>query len=623
MRKLVYGALALSAAMAVAFGANVKEADAASASITGISATGDTLTISTNGVDNVFVGVPTLKKGSDTAMATVANWDYYTVTNGSVNVNISGYAINKDNYLMVKYDYQTDDEAVLVKIPKTQPLTKASIDKENVITVMYKPGTTAETYKGDDLVYYTDNGETHPLNGTDGKYELTVAEKTKYQQTGATLYIRAKEAAAGSSVVSNVAMEVPVKGGNLALTTDGKTASDANTVKNFTVATRQSKAYKVTVSKLANAPKPKVDYVNGTITITPASKQSVTAVIQGTAGTVESSMKVPTVNLKENGSDVFTSSSGASGYSSIYAADLSKKTVLTVGTNILDAYGNFYVDLTAKKDGVVSSKTGRTVFKAQTATDIYEKGENGAYVLDEAENKIPLVKATLQYNKKTKGYDTIVTNDDKTQGYRVSVYKKDSSSETLIKSATVKAKGASATAPAKATIATAKIGNDVVANYTAVSAGKIIVKVEHLGNNSTMDLPGVAKELTDVEKVYTGDTLATFNITLSDALKGKVKVYKGDANSTIVPTAGESAGKGKSEYNNTLTIAYDGTEEEIKSLIENTNGKTKLADAKGIIVTGTDNKLIKVTKVESGDEGNKVVTVTFVMPTDNVVISAQ
>ena len=72
MRKLVYGALALSAALAVGFGTGAKDAKAATDPVI-YSDGDDTLTIKVAGAKKIMVGVPSFKsnvKNGSTPVAT-------------------------------------------------------------------------------------------------------------------------------------------------------------------------------------------------------------------------------------------------------------------------------------------------------------------------------------------------------------------------------------------------------------------------------------------------------------------------------------------------------------------------------------------------------------------------
>lgn len=474
MKKLVYGALALSAAMAVSFGVNVNSADAANPSIKSIDAKGDTLTIKTRDIDAVFVGVPTFSvaKGATTATAKVASWDFYdaTAADDGVLVDISKYAVTKDNYLMVKYDTQTDSEAVLVKIPAAKALSKVTMNKDNTISVKAKENGATVDYKENDLVYYTENGEPAALSIAEGASVYTVSDLAKYQNAGATLYVRAKETTTGSTTTATD-LAVPVKKTTAVLTTDGEAASDANKVTSYTVISRQSKAFKVTVKKLANAPKPTVDYVNGTITVKGSAKKPIKYALAGKTATIKNAAGI-------NQTAEFNDGTALEGIAA-------EKKVFTLGDTISKAYGNFYIDLTQMSGtdaatAVATTKLGRTTFAGQKWTVLTRVSADDPDVTED------ILTADVKFISTKKGYSTIVTNIDTTSGYRVTA-----SNGTKSVAGTVKAAGKSA---ATVTLATGFALTDTVT-----------VKAEKLGNKTTCEFPGIAETLTNVTKTSIGD----------------------------------------------------------------------------------------------------------------------
>ncbi|MBR1743621.1 MAG: hypothetical protein IJ733_17485, partial [Lachnospiraceae bacterium] len=295
MRKLVYGALALSAALAVGFGVNANDADAANGYTTSWEATqkGDSLTLKAVGkVDDItkpastiFVGEPKFAKRDNTdegktiAKATVATWEYYTANNGTAVVDLSKYAVGKDKWLLVKADFDKDSEAVLVKIPAASVLKTVKYVNGDLGAGKITVKDAAGDYTSTKLVAYTENGEEKALSevsGTPGTY--TVADIKDFQVNGASLYVREK----GTDTVTAVTpaeqagtVEHPLVEVN-ASTKYKEVQVDGVKVKCITtLGARQSAAKKVSVTKLGNAPKLTVDYETGKFTIKAGQKYKI------------------------------------------------------------------------------------------------------------------------------------------------------------------------------------------------------------------------------------------------------------------------------------------------------------------------------------------------------------
>lgn len=330
MRKLIYGALALSAAMAVGFGAGAKDAEAAVAkkgpAASDITLDGNQLTIAVDGATTaadtgkVFVGVPKFTKGSGTnssnSLVSVPSWDEYdydgsnaidTNSDGNadvteVTIDLSAYPNNKDAYLMVKYDTAKDSEATLVKIPKSDAITKAEYvpvtdkTKADEAEILIKNGSAAtDVVKNAEVYYYTALQNTTAVNGGameadvhatkgsktgtapgdgDGKYLFADSNVLKsFENTGASVYFYVEDRTSTTAVTnkdSKVDARVLYMGSYDAGNKFIKAAdtADATATTNFVVTgKRPSKAVKTTIPKRSDAPKLTVDYVNGTIKV--------------------------------------------------------------------------------------------------------------------------------------------------------------------------------------------------------------------------------------------------------------------------------------------------------------------------------------------------------------------
>jgi len=311
MKKLIYSALAASAAFAVAFGGSAVNVSAdetptpapvAQSVLAGDSVSyeisGDTLTISGSDASKILVGTAKLKKDAFTTAA----WDVYD-NDGSVEVDLSKIAKTKDAYLQVKADFETDAQAYTLKIPASDVI-KGKYDKKTGTLSVLDP---KNAYTG------AVNFRTETQFGVQ---PLTSLDLSKYQMTGGVIYISTAQTA-----VTKAADEKADK----------------------VLDKRPSKEAKVAIGKLANAPKVKANYVAGTITVpkgadywnyksgeaVPATKSAVDKAVVLTLGT-----------------DIDASAN--------FAVDVQAQAVPT------------------KK---LASKLGHNVFAAQTATTVGSLGE--------------------------------------------------------------------------------------------------------------------------------------------------------------------------------------------------------------------------------------------------------
>jgi hypothetical protein len=277
MRKLTYTALALGAALTLSLGLGAPQASAETdstaktptVSIAGVH--GDDLVIEADSAKEVLVGTASVKTKKGVKSLNVASWDVYepvpatkkaddpsdasdegddTVTKKYVTVDLS--KITKDTYIRIKADSESDDYALTVKVPANSIKLKGKYDKKTG-KITLSNGSTALTTET--VLYRTENGaysdeETTTL--TAGIVDNDAVSLSKYQMSGGALYFS-------------------VKGTDYDATEDDALKTEdtevVTGVKATVLPTRRSKEVKVTVSKLANAPKVTADYKKNTISI--------------------------------------------------------------------------------------------------------------------------------------------------------------------------------------------------------------------------------------------------------------------------------------------------------------------------------------------------------------------
>lgn len=622
MRKLVYGTLALSAAMAVAFGANVKDASAASAQDLQISSEGDELTLNIGGAKAILVGVPKFtqaKNGStkvaDTAVVTASSWDYYAV-NGKAVVDLSKYASTKENYLLVKADYDSDEKAVLVRIPASITLSKvtdsgALSDGKGKFSVTSTsanaaatPGKSPVTYEDGNLECYTENGKKVSLTYNSGDKTYTLENYTQYQYSGGSLFVREVGTKVTDALVKKSDGSAALASGYKYLYAGVYDSTDTEHKKMISyvdAGRRPSKTAKVTVTKLANAPKATVDYVNGTVTVAKdvfycfGHKND------------ENSMTLPAESFVQ----------------------ASEKKVFTMGKDI-NTEGvekdPIYVDVKTQKNGV-DSRIGRTVIAGQTKTDITSSDTIKVKVGNTTKETNALVEASFICADAGKGlYSVSVKNNDVNNAYRVTVV--DNSETKVVTGATSLANLGAASAiknDAEGRI-NAKEGK-IVTKIAEADLDKVSLVVERLGNKTTFAVPGIKLAIpnSSIEKNYTGSKTYSHTINYTNAVgelfSSGLKVYQGTAKNSLAGTVGTE-----------FLSSSIGAKFVVICPSENA-GKTASAgeytDAVKLTqtITITDNKTgkaIKPTEIKRGgkssDKGD-VIGYVFSMPTNEVTIS--
>lgn len=253
LNKIIVGASAF--AMAAALSAGVGSADADAAAVSGsvsdkisIDYANQTLKVAKGDDTKISVAFPTVSK--DKKVGADKNICTYDVTSAGVNVDLSTLNVTKDNY--VKVWGNKNQTPVIVKIPAATQLGKGTVDTAtNKLTVAKKSETTGVTVA---LDYAIGNGNFKGQAA--GSSAATAIDVADYTQLGATLRVRVSASGNADSITTKDAVEYTV----------GKSATDKVKVYELD-GTFAGKEVKVKVAKMANAPKVKVDYTKGTVTL--------------------------------------------------------------------------------------------------------------------------------------------------------------------------------------------------------------------------------------------------------------------------------------------------------------------------------------------------------------------
>lgn len=258
LNKIIVGASAF--AMAAAISAGVGSADASAAKVEGsvsdkisIDYASQTLKVTEPSDTKISVAFPTVNKdkkvGADKNLCT---YDVPTTGSKVVVVDLSTLNVTKDNYIKVWGN--KNKVPVIVKIPAATQLGKGTVKTDdNTLTVAKKKETTGVTVA---LDYAIGNGDFKKQAA--GSSKATEIDVANYTQLGATLRVRvsASATAENAAIIAKDAVEYVV----------GKSTTDKVKVYELD-GTFAGKEVKVKVAKMANAPKVKVDYTKGTVTL--------------------------------------------------------------------------------------------------------------------------------------------------------------------------------------------------------------------------------------------------------------------------------------------------------------------------------------------------------------------
>ena len=253
LNKIIVGASAFAMAAAISAGVGSADASAATKDVTGSVATkisidykNQTLKLASLDDTKISVAFPTVNKdkkvGADKNLCT-----YDVDSTKAVNVDLSTLNVTKDNYIKVWGN--KNKVPVIVKIPAATNLGKGTV-KDNKITVVDKAKAEVKVT----LDYAIGNGDFKKQAA--GSSKATEIDVANYTQLGATVRVRVS---APDTAVSDLGAPTDYQ--------VGRNAADKVAVYDTLTGTFAGKEVKVKVAKMANAPKVKVDYTKGTVTL--------------------------------------------------------------------------------------------------------------------------------------------------------------------------------------------------------------------------------------------------------------------------------------------------------------------------------------------------------------------
>lgn len=256
LNKLVVGASSVAFAAALVAGVNAPTASAASPSVT-VHLDEQMLSVQGSGDKKISVSFPSVKGTEIKGEKNVCTYD--VPKSGSVAVDLSTLNVTKDNYIKVWGDKNTDP--VIYKIPAADTLGKASIEFKAATKNQPETATATIPKKGESTAYKgkiefaVGTGSWNPVESTKSEggkqtYEGLIGV-SDFTALGATLRVRV----AGADEVNTTSKEYTVKGST-------KKATVLECEGSF-----PSKEIKVKVPKKAAAPKVKVDYTKGIVTL--------------------------------------------------------------------------------------------------------------------------------------------------------------------------------------------------------------------------------------------------------------------------------------------------------------------------------------------------------------------
>lgn len=254
LNKIIVGASAFAMAAALSAGVGSADADAAKVEKSvsekiSIQYDAQTLTVTDPGDTKISVAFPTVKDKKVGADKNICTYDVPT-TDKKVVVDLSTLNVTKDNYIKVWGNKNTTP--VIVKIPAAKQLGKGTV-KDNKITVVDKAKAEVKVA----LDFAIGNGKFN-LQAADKSGNATAIDVANYTQLGATVRVRtsASEELTNAELLELTAQEYAV----------GKSTTEKVSVYEAT-GTFAGKEAKVKVPKMANAPKIKVDWTKGTVTL--------------------------------------------------------------------------------------------------------------------------------------------------------------------------------------------------------------------------------------------------------------------------------------------------------------------------------------------------------------------
>lgn len=263
MRKLVYSTLALGAAFAFSFGINATDASATVVTVNS-STNADKLVLSVPDdgegvptVKQVLVGTAKVKKNTLVA----STWDVYQVEGTTVDVDLSKLAKTKDQYLLVKADFESDQDAAGIKIPAS-PKISAKYNKLTGKLEVFDASakTKNDPYDGGVVEYATESSDIKVALGEDASANAGWDVPETFKNMGAVLYLTTAQVPAPESYAISA---LPIDAENNFVIA----GTEDTPLEGYVLNPRISKAAKVSIGKLANAPKVTANYTKGTVTI--------------------------------------------------------------------------------------------------------------------------------------------------------------------------------------------------------------------------------------------------------------------------------------------------------------------------------------------------------------------
>lgn len=245
VNKVLFGSAAVLATAALAqFGGTAKEASAASISAADITIDYAKQQLKVNesrdntGIKDlqIYAGIATVNAKTN-VITEPKSWETYD--DSSATIDLSGLKNNKDNYIQIKGNKNSD--AITIKIPAVTEQLKAKFDAVNGVAKVTKKDKT--DYTGD-LQFRTQFSDWADLSNTARTF-------ASYTQRGTTLYLR---------VPAN-----PAESLTAATTATVKDKANQNVTCLVTKSFPGSE-FKMSIAKTADAPKVKLDYANNVYT---------------------------------------------------------------------------------------------------------------------------------------------------------------------------------------------------------------------------------------------------------------------------------------------------------------------------------------------------------------------
>jgi hypothetical protein len=256
LKKSVYAVATTAFVAALGIGFNSNAATVADSANVSVNTYSKTLTIRSDRTDtNLMVGFGALK--SEALTVADKDMDVYTVSDGSVSVDLSHLNTTKDNYVLVKGDANSDPMAIKIKAADAKLKAKVTYPNNDDVSIALE-----NTNKNSTFTPAKDNSNV----------DISLPEELGYSdllQRGATLYVTTKPTEFGT--LKKAAAGLPSDKNdkdnkNIALY-DKVTVTAADESTKDEDICFASKEIKVKVAKRANAPKAKVDYAKNEVTI--------------------------------------------------------------------------------------------------------------------------------------------------------------------------------------------------------------------------------------------------------------------------------------------------------------------------------------------------------------------